>query len=136
MQSKIVKPTAITNMEKKLGVNLEDHLWKSFFVRNRQYSKNRFFRLWQFKLLHGKHNHRKNLKKWKITENDRKLQEIHTQFSISFETKINLKEIEFLTGIWDITNEDKNLLVLDKLLYLGRMFTIKKQKKKDTYLYG
>jgi hypothetical protein len=63
ISTKIAKPTAITTLENNLNLQFEDDLWKSFFIRNRQYTKNRYFRSWQFKILHGIHNTRKNLKK-------------------------------------------------------------------------
>ena len=111
--------------------------------------------MWQFKILHGIHNTRRNLKKWRIINdntcelcqenavegtdhyfllcsfNNNLLQNIYEKISHVFETRVTINDVEFVTGLWSITSEDKNLLALDKMLFLGRMFLIKNRRSRQ-----
>ena len=58
----ITKPTSIENLEQNLGLQIDEQLWQSFFSRVRKYTQNRHYRILQYKLLHGIHNTKKNLK--------------------------------------------------------------------------
>ena len=62
----VTKPTAISTLERNLDILIEDEIWQSLFKRKGYYTKNRFFRIWQFKILHGIHNTGKNLKNGKL----------------------------------------------------------------------
>ena len=151
---KVTKPTAIETLEKKLNIQIDKELWQSFFRRKGLYTKNRFFRIWQFKILHGLHNNQRNLKKWNISTsdkcelclenkidddnhyflecpfNDNLLKNLHNTISNILETNINLSDIEYITGIWIGDTQNKTILVIDKVLFFGRMYLIKSKKNK------
>jgi hypothetical protein len=154
IENMIVKPTAITSLEKNLNVQFETNLWQSFFIRTRKYTKNRYFRLLQFKILHGIHNTRKNLKKWNIINsgscelclsgdiegsdhyflicpfNKNLLTEVHDKISELLKTRIVISDVEFITGLWTIHHNDKYICAIDKILFLTRMFIIKCRRSK------
>ena len=58
------------------------------------------------------------------------LQNIHFKVGEFIKAQIQMNDAEFLTGIWTITNENKDLLALDKLLYFGQMFVIRSRRSK------
>ena len=150
----IEKPTAILNLEKNLEIEIDKPLWQSFFIRVRKYTKNRYFRTNQFKLLHGILNTRKNLVKWKIS-NDNKcqlcpsneientdhyflncdynknlLKTLYEKVGDALETKINITDVEYITGLWFNNFSDKNLIAIDKVLLMGRMYLINRRRSR------
>jgi hypothetical protein len=154
VKTKVKKPTAISTLERKLNIQFDENLWQSFFVGNRRYTKNRHFRMWQYKILHGIHNTRTNLHKWHITTNsicelclnnssednihyfftcdynENILRDIYSKVSDLLETKINLNDMEYITGIWTINDREKYFFTIDKLLFLGRMFIVRNRRAK------
>ena len=93
------------------------------------------------------------LKKWRITDNNicelcsenliegtdhyflscsfnkNLLQNIYEKIGEILETRIIISDVEFITGLW-IVSKDKNILILDRFLFLGRMYLIKCRRSK------
>jgi hypothetical protein len=148
----ICAPTSIRNLEVNTNTEIETDLWQSFFQRNYNYTKNRHFRTWQYKILHNIHNTRKNLVKWKIINNGEcercssgevedtdhyfltcsfnknLLKQIHNKVGDLLNTRIHMTNAEYITGMWTVNFKENTIFSIDKLIYLGRIFIIQSRR--------
>ena len=149
----ITKPTSIENLEKNLGIEIEKQLWQSFFVRVRKYTKNRHYRVLQYKVIHNIHNTKKNLKKWGIKPDDicdlcyqevienndhyflgcsfnhRILQSLTQKIMNILEVNIKITDVEYITGLWITEQYDKTLRLIDKIMFYCRIFIILSRRR-------
>ena len=118
------------------------------FYKNSKIYKNRYFRTWQFKILHGIHNTKRNLEKWKIVNdgvcekcmdgvnedidhyflncpfNNNILRQIHDKIGNILDTRILMRDMEYITGMWTANYNEKTLFVIDRILFFGKMYII------------
>ena len=56
------------------------------------------------------------------------LKELHEKVGYALETRITITDVEYITGLWFDNFKDKNLIAIYKILFMGRMFLIKRRK--------